>query len=139
MLFRSPGMLSAAEISDILGQPVTVMRQDFPAETRAPGMHHLHYSPVTPTELLTAQQLQNLTVAAGRAVCLTLSAINIPVSEQLQQIQMPANAVDYAHALYATLRAQDQNQYQRIYVETLPETAEWDAIRDRLTKACGNL
>jgi L-threonylcarbamoyladenylate synthase len=70
---------------------------------------------------------------------LTHSAISLPQHAEIKQICMPANAADYAQALYATLRAQDQNQYQCIFVETVPDDAEWDAIRDRLTKACSSL
>lgn len=137
-----PGMIGPAEISAILGCPVNVHRQDYPSETRAPGMHHLHYAPATPTQLLVKgqlwEQLQNLPAEALPAVCLTYSQKPFPASQHLQQINMPSSAADYAHALYATLRAQDQNQFQRIFIEAVPDGVEWDAIRDRLMKACGS-
>ena len=56
-----------------------------------------------------------------------------------QKVMMPSQPAEYAQVLYATLRTQDQLQYQRIFIEPVPETAEWDAIRDRIMKACGRV
>ena len=131
-----PGMISAEAIGKVLGGPVEVFRQDHPTEVRAPGMHHLHYAPTTRTELLATKQLQQLTTTMP-VVCLTYSGSPLPENAHCQHIQMPANPADYAQQLYATLRAQDQQQYQCIYIEAVPESTEWDAIRDRLAKASG--
>jgi L-threonylcarbamoyladenylate synthase len=62
-----------------------------------------------------------------------------PINPQLHQIKMPSNAAAYAHDLYAVLREQDARQLKHIFIEAVPETAEWDAIRDRLSKASGRV
>lgn len=128
-----PGMISAEAIAEVIGKPVSVTRQDYPGEVRAPGMHHLHYAPVTRTELLTSTTIP---AANLPAVCLSRSDIKF-TDDRVTVIQMPTSPDAYAQILYATLRAQDQQQYQRIYIEPVPDTAEWDAIRDRIIKACG--
>jgi L-threonylcarbamoyladenylate synthase len=132
-----PGMISPEAISKVLGRAVSVMRQDHPSEVRAPGMHHLHYAPSTQTQLMTVEQLQQLQ-GTEPVVCLTHSDIQLAGSNAVVQINMPTNAADYAQALYATLRAQDQQQFARIIIEVVPDSPEWDAIRDRLMKACGD-
>ena len=135
-----PGMISPETIAAVLQRSVAVTRQDHPAEIRVPGMHHVHYAPTTRTLLVTAEQLTNdLPTNKLPIVCLTHSAISLPQHAEIKQICMPANAAEYAQVLYATLRAQDQNQYQCIFVEAVPDDAAWDAIRDRLTKACSSL
>ncbi|HTM64412.1 MAG TPA: L-threonylcarbamoyladenylate synthase [Gammaproteobacteria bacterium] len=132
-----PGMISPQQIAAVIGRDVQVMRQDFPAEVRAPGMHHLHYAPETRTELISAARLQILTAAELPAVYLYHHEIPSELHAQVTAVKMPANAAAYAHELYAVLRAQDQQQFQRIFIETVPDAPEWDAIRDRLIKACG--
>lgn len=132
-----PGMLTPAEIGVALGVEVAVTRQDFPTEVRAPGMHHLHYAPVTSTQILSATDFVELPPAALPAACLIHSNMQCPINPQLHQIKMPSNAAAYAHDLYAVLREQDARQLKYIFIEAVPETAEWDAIRDRLSKASG--
>jgi L-threonylcarbamoyladenylate synthase len=41
----------------------------------------------------------------------------------------------YGRALYATLRALDDGRADRLLVEQVPAAPEWDAVRDRLTRA----
>jgi L-threonylcarbamoyladenylate synthase len=46
-----------------------------------------------------------------------------------------ADAQPYAHDLYAVLRSFERSGCALIVVEAPPEVAEWDAVRDRLTRA----
>jgi L-threonylcarbamoyladenylate synthase len=134
-----PGMISPAQIASVLRIEISVQRQDYPAEIRVPGMHHLHYSPVTPTTWLTStSNLQTLTTNELPAVVLTHSPLDLSAYSAITAITMPNNPDEYAHELYASLRAQDHQQYKRILIEAVPDEIEWDAIRDRLMKACGN-
>lgn len=136
-----PGMISAEQISEVVGFAVPVRRQDHPGATRAPGMHHLHYAPSTPVELQITVGCINRAASLQHdeqpAVLLCHSDIDITPSAGLQTIRMPANPADYAHELYQTLRAVDAGNFKRIIIEAVPDAAEWDAVRDRLQKACG--
>jgi L-threonylcarbamoyladenylate synthase len=50
-------------------------------------------------------------------------------------LQAPTSAADYAHDLYANLRALDKENAARILIEQVPASPEWDAVRDRLGRA----
>ncbi len=136
-----PGMISRGEIEEVLGMSVLSLRQDAPVTTRAPGMHHLHYAPTTKTIMVPAPELS--------ALLLSLQPEELPVAvvcrgENLSQAntvhieKMPADAHAYAHDLYHILRKLDNQHFKRIIIEAVPETPEWEAIRDRLGKASGN-
>ena len=51
-------------------------------------------------------------------------------------LRMPREPQAYAQRLYAALRELDRAGCERILVEAPPESAEWDAVRDRLKRAC---
>ena len=49
--------------------------------------------------------------------------------------QLPQNPRGYATHLYRTLRDLDAMGLSAMYVEMPPDTPEWLAVRDRLTRA----
>jgi L-threonylcarbamoyladenylate synthase len=51
---------------------------------------------------------------------------------------MPDDAAAAAHELFAVLRDFDAHGMQLIWVEHPPESAEWEGVRDRLTRAAAN-
>lgn len=51
--------------------------------------------------------------------------------------RMPDNSRDYARELYYTLAQADREGAESIFVELPPQTDEWLAINDRLTRAQG--
>jgi len=48
---------------------------------------------------------------------------------------MPDDAARTAQELFAVLRELDATGVQLIWVETAPEGADWDGVRDRLQRA----
>jgi L-threonylcarbamoyladenylate synthase len=138
-----PGKISLQALSDVLGCEVIASTNEKIA-TRAPGMHHLHYAPETKTILIEPKNIA--------AFLATLRASDLPVGlvmySQLGLLQtnhpnvfyvkMSDEPHAYAHELYRTLRAMDNQHYKRIVIEAVPNGVEWDAIRDRLQKASGN-
>jgi L-threonylcarbamoyladenylate synthase len=48
---------------------------------------------------------------------------------------MPDDAAATARQLFAVLREFDAVGVKLIWVETLPDDAEWDGVRDRLQRA----
>jgi L-threonylcarbamoyladenylate synthase len=133
-----PGMITAETIEKVLGTTVRTKRQDTPA-IRAPGMHHLHYAPITKTVLLTTpalhQFMQHIKTEDLPMAVVTQSDITMPINTHIRHIKMPADAKAYAHDLYHTLRSLDHQRLKQILIENVPEGADWEAIRDRLCKA----
>jgi L-threonylcarbamoyladenylate synthase len=50
-------------------------------------------------------------------------------------IEAPADPRRYGHDLYANLRTLDSSDCDEILVEEPPASAEWTAVRDRLSRA----
>jgi len=93
---------------------------------RAPGQHKKHYSPRTRVLLVSRGFLPR----EGRGAYLWL-AYNASAAHKLR---MPERPEDYAAQLYGTLHEIDRESYDWIAVELPPDTPEWAAIRDRLTR-----
>ena len=109
-----------------------------------PGSHHVHYAPATKTALIApddiAAFLQAVSPAelpVGIVMVSHLDLIKIQHPD-VYYVKMSSDPAQYAHELYRTLRALDHQHYKRILIESVPEGSEWDAIRDRLTKATGS-
>lgn len=136
-----PGMISAQAIGAVLGFPVSIVRQDTPV-VRAPGMHHLHYAPMTRTALIDTQEISPMLRALDTKelpmVFVIHSDAASPQIDHVNWVKMPSDPAGYAHDLYRTLRVLDNEHFKRIMIERVPEGPEWEAIRDRLLKACGD-
>ena len=92
---------------------------------RVPGSTAQHYAPRTPLTL----------VAAGGLAAAVAAAV--ARGERVATLACPpgADAAAYGRALYASLRALDDGRADRLLVEEVPATPEWDAARDRLARA----
>ena len=128
-----PGMLTAEIISDYLKKPVKLGEG-----VKAPGTLKKHYSPRTSSSLIAYEEL---TAAARNHNCAVLSRHACPIQNnnssenQCLWIEMPDNPEDYARRIYSWLRYLDTKRLSAIYIEELPDTPEWTAVRDRLTRA----
>ncbi len=135
-----PGMITSEQLSAVLKQPILSARQDTPV-TRTPGMHHLHYAPLTATRLLTALEIPRFVQTLGQnnlpVAVVMHSQLDLPSWELIHRVSMPSKSEAYAHHLYSTLRSLDHSHVKQIIIEAVPDTVEWDAIRDRLNKASG--
>ena len=109
---------------------------------RASGTLKAHYAPRTPLALLPFQAIEPLlaahALAADRKLALvarTSSAGNWARAANVHFIAAPEDPQTYARELYGLLRALDRADVERILVEKLPETVEWNAVNDRLGRA----
>jgi L-threonylcarbamoyladenylate synthase len=48
---------------------------------------------------------------------------------------MPSNARHAAHDVFGVLRDFDARGVRTIWIETPPDTTEWEGVRDRLNRA----
>ncbi len=126
-----------------IGKAPSELLAEAPRETlgdapRASGMLASHYAPKAKLRLMDTKALQTALDILGT------DAKNIAVYSR-QQMQsasttlifrrMPEDAAKAAQQLFATLRELDQPDIKLIWVETPPEDAVWDGVRDRVTRA----
>lgn len=97
-----------------------------------------HYAPKAKLRLMDAKALQ----AALEVLGSDAKHIAVYSRQQMRSAsttvlfrRMPDDAAQAAQQLFATLRELDQPDIKLIWVESLPEEAVWDGVRDRLTRA----
>ncbi|MFZ2314830.1 MAG: L-threonylcarbamoyladenylate synthase [Gammaproteobacteria bacterium] len=136
-----PGMITAEAIEAVLNVPVASAAIE--TATKVPGMHHLHYAPITKTSLIEHFDiplfLQTIAASDLPVVLMVRNVPLIPMTDQVFWVKMPSDPKEYAHDLYRTLRSLDSQQYQRIIIENVPNERNWCAIADRLKKATGSV
>ncbi len=147
-----PGVLTATQIEYACGQNLLLNNEQSRQEKRrleadslppedaprASGMLESHYAPKAKLRLMDAKALQTA------LDILDTDAKNIAVYSRQQMHststnilfrRMPEDAGLAAQQLFATLRELDQPDIKLIWVETPPEDAVWDGVRDRVTRA----
>jgi len=128
----TPPALNTAPDPDRLSANTTAL------EIRAPGMMTVHYAPTTPAIRCSAEQLPDKIrqlIADGKRIGLLSYQLEIMEINQIRVLRLPEQAGNYAQSLYAALRELDNLQLDLILVEQPPQTASWQAINDRLSKA----
>ncbi len=105
---------------------------------RASGMLESHYAPKAKLRLMDAKALQT----ALDILDTDVKHIAVYSRQQMHSTstsilfrRMPEDATQAAQQLFATLRELDQPDIKLIWVETPPDDAEWDGVRDRVTRA----
>jgi len=125
-----PGAVTAAEIEQVLGQPLQGADEQAP---RASGTLASHYAPRTELVLATTVELEAM---RGRGDISVLGLGDAPIGSRVRTwIVGGRDAARYGHDLYANLRELDASGAKRLVVERPPVAAEWDAVNDRLGRA----
>ena len=117
-----PGHLGPADLLEITGE----LEEASGPVPRVPGALDRHYAPRTPTFLGMPQQQPS-----GDWGWLGFDGRGAP-----QERLLPRQANEYARQLYAALRELDEAQLDFIAVEPPPRRPEWEAVWDRLQRAC---
>lgn len=124
------GMVPEANIHAVAGVPALNDNVPLP---KAPGQHLLHYSPRTPIKLFSSRD-SLVEFASTQKNC---AALLIGMGEEpncpLFNLQNTPELV--AERLYDTLHQMDTLNADVLLVETPPNTPEWLAVLDRLTRA----
>lgn len=125
-----PGHISKAEIEALIG---AVGEKDATSPRHSGGLVR-HYAPRTPAKMVPTYALdKEISVFENRVAVLAFSRPDERVDFWLR---MPRDPHAYAQRLYAALRELDTAGCARILVEAPPDAPEWDAVRDRLRRAC---
>jgi L-threonylcarbamoyladenylate synthase len=105
---------------------------------RASGTLEAHYAPAAKVRLMHAKALQtSLDLLGAEAAHIAVYA-RTPLrmlSSQVLLRRMPDDAQATAQQLFSALRDFDTQGVKLIWVESVPDTAEWDGVRDRLQRA----
>jgi L-threonylcarbamoyladenylate synthase len=131
-----PGLVSAEEISIVIGRPIDEAAPALaPGEIApAPGMLAVHYAPLSPATMIDTPELPSLLADQGRLVLLTHTGLTVPPPHAA--LAMPREPGAYAARLYAALREADTLRPTLIAVERPPAQGPlWGAIADRLARA----
>lgn len=125
-----PGHISAAAIAAVIDRMPAAPDAAAP---RASGTLESHYAPHTPVAMQDSATLAaTLAGLAGRKVAL-IHYSDLPAAHA--ELRLPATPDGFAHALYAALRAMDQEGADLILVEAPPQTSAWLGVNDRLRRA----
>jgi len=127
-----PGAISRLQLEEILG--TKILDADAASPRHSGGLER-HYAPKTHALLVAPHALDAEIAKHPDAVAVL--AFSRPDERVDYWIRMPRAPQAYAQRLYAALRELDTADCSVILVETPPETPEWDAIRDRLSRATG--
>lgn len=139
LLLRSGGIAVPA-LEETLWQKIS-QPDTAPPSMRAPGSLSSHYATATPLEVWPAGAIGPRAwelAAQGQHVAVMELYTELPhfsCKPRLFRYPMPKRATAYAHALYATLRRIDDARFDRLLIEAPPQTANWQAVHDRLHRA----
>ncbi|XVV11738.1 L-threonylcarbamoyladenylate synthase [Actinoplanes sp. CA-131856] len=126
-----PGALPLRTLREVTG---TIRLPDAgPADGAArpsPGMSRRHYAPRA--RLILAKDVRDVdrSELAGPVGVLTYETADVPGAEMLS-----GDPAEYAADLYAALHRLDDAQVATILVQEPPQTEDWLAVRDRLSRA----
>ncbi|MGE0330845.1 MAG: L-threonylcarbamoyladenylate synthase [Ramlibacter sp.] len=136
-----PGAITRDQVAAACGQPVRSQQEldaGLPAAPRASGTLEAHYAPTARVRLMDAAALQtalDLLGADGAGIAVWSRAVVHSRSGRIVRRRMPDDAAAAAQQLFAVLRDFDAAGVSLIWVETPPDTPEWEGVRDRLQRA----
>jgi L-threonylcarbamoyladenylate synthase len=145
-----PGSITSAQIEAACGRSLLskeeLLTQAGRAQTapRASGTLESHYAPNAQVRLMDAPSLTAGMRMLGESMqgtasnpCLAVYARTALKSPHRSIVvrRMPAHADACAHELFSVLRELDATGVPLIWVQTPPDTIEWDGVRDRLQRA----
>jgi L-threonylcarbamoyladenylate synthase len=133
-----PGSLTRDQIAAACGRPLRLPHELAGAVPRASGTLESHYAPSARVRLMDAPALQaalDVLGAQAARIAVYSRAILQTRSAQVLRRRMPDDAEETARQLFAVLREFDAQRVQLIWVETPPDSPEWEGVRDRLQRA----
>ena len=137
-LLLRPGQITRNQIEQVCGQPLQDKAALAQPAPRASGTLESHYAPRAKVRLMGAQELHQRLQALGvHANNLGLWS-RTPPSEAGAGVLWRAQATEAeaaARQLFAVLRELDARGVQQIWVESPPDTPDWEGVRDRLQRA----
>ena len=130
-----PGAVTASQLREVA--PNLIIGAD--AHTsRVPGSMPSHYAPATPMSIVPSGEIDaqaGMASSGGKRIAVLAQRLPLKSHAYVTWVNAGRRPEQYAHDLYANLRALDTAGCQQILVQDVPEGERWDAIRDRLLRA----
>ena len=129
-----PGAISIDDLRSIIGEVAATRPLGAAA---SPGLRHRHYRPVdinlrlASREMIESQWASTAGIACSQHLALELGERRAPTWI------MPDSPVPYAAVFYDRLYTIEQSGVTEVYLERPPQTGEWRAVNDRLSRAAG--
>ncbi|HEX2546394.1 MAG TPA: L-threonylcarbamoyladenylate synthase [Ramlibacter sp.] len=131
-----PGTLTRTELEAACGERLWLPEERTDAAPRASGTLESHYAPDAKVRLMDGKSLQTaLDVLGPDASAIAVYARSALRTRSKHYRRMPDDAVATARQLFAVLRDFDAAGVRLIWVETPPDTPDWEGVRDRLRRA----
>ncbi len=133
-----PGVLTRRQLEAVCGQALRLPQDLAEPAPRASGTLVSHYAPRARVRLMDADALQAALDVLGSeapAIAIYSRVILRTPSAKILRRRMPDDAAETARQLFAVLREFDAQGVPLIWVETPPDEAAWDGVRDRLERA----
>lgn len=143
-----PGYITQEMLKQVLGEDVTMMRNDSGEAPRAPGMKYRHYAPSGSLVIVEGEPQQVADYINARAAQDSKAGERTGIlgtREQLEQyhadvikcIGSREEEEAVARNLFAVLREFDEEKVTKIYSESFPAQGLGQAVMNRLLKAAG--
>ncbi|MDL5037233.1 L-threonylcarbamoyladenylate synthase [Comamonas resistens] len=133
-----PGAITRDDIARACGQR-PLSKEELSTNTpRASGTLLAHYAPNAKVRLMDARQLQSaldILGSEGKNIAVYHRSPLKCTAKGITLRAMPQQALATARELFGTLRDFDEIGAQLIWIETPPDTADWEGVRDRLQRA----
>ena len=136
-----PGQIARADIERVAGQRLLSKDELSTPDPQAPGTLLAHYAPRARLRLMNDKELRaalELLGADAKNIAVWARAPLRSASRALVLRRMPDDAAAAAQQLFAVLRGFDDAGVALIWVETPPDDAAWDGVRDRLQRAAAS-
>jgi L-threonylcarbamoyladenylate synthase len=134
-----PGMIQKESIFVALSHLGLSPSTEDEKKPRVPGSTRTHYAPATTLRLVNperfADMLLDLEKEGVDAAVLSFKAAPVLHRNWITASRFPSH---YGHNLYRNLRKLDSVGADLLIVEEPPSGGEWEAIWDRLRRACGS-
>jgi L-threonylcarbamoyladenylate synthase len=131
-----PGTLTREQIEAACGERVRLPEEVAGASPRASGTLESHYAPDAKVRLMDRRSLQTaLDVLGPDAKAIAVYARSALRGSTAHMRRMPDDPAETARQLFAVLRDFDAAGVKLIWVETPPDTPEWEGVQDRLRRA----
>jgi L-threonylcarbamoyladenylate synthase len=135
-----PGQISRNQIEQACGFKLVSPETLNSEAPRASGTLESHYAPTAKVRLMSTSDWQKALAALGPHIQnLALWSVQKPSHELMGAglcwRAMPADATQAAHDLFSVLRDFDARGVRIIWIETPPNTPDWEGVRDRLNRA----